>query len=180
MNNIRDSDKGATKEKSSNKAPQPAKQERQKSLDHKLTKLIIAQNCNKWKGFFYRWPFRLQERPRRKSLFPNPYKCVEYNKFFHRLLVRNGKGMNENTLQLSTDFNTLFFMLLWQRKGVTMNNYSTFLNNGREGIGGIRPLGVPDMPPVTKDEAPVKTIITSTGIKRINDNQILCKEDKKP
>lgn len=71
-------------------------------------------------------------------------------------------------------------MLLWQRKGVTMNNYSTFLNNGREGIGGIRPLGVPDMPPVTKDEAPVKTIITSTGIKRINDNQILCKEDKKP
>ncbi len=59
MNNIRDSDKGATKEKSSNKAPQPAKQERQKSLDYKLTKLIIAQNCNKWKGFFYRWPFRL-------------------------------------------------------------------------------------------------------------------------
>lgn len=61
------------------------------------------------------------------------------------------------------------------------NNYSTFLNNGMEGIqGSIRPLGVPDMPPVTKDEMPVKTIITSTGIKRINDNQILCKEDKKP
>ena len=60
------------------------------------------------------------------------------------------------------------------------NNYSTFLNNGMEGIqGSIRPLGVPDMPPVTKDETPVKTIITSTGIKRINDNQILCKEEKK-
>lgn len=178
MNHIRDSNN----KESSNKAPQPAKQERQKSLDHKLTKLIVAQNCNKWKGFFYRWPFRLQERPRRKSLFPNPYKRAEYNKYFRRLLVTNGKGVNENTLQLSTDFNTLFFVLLRQREGATMyNNYRTPLNNGMEGIqGSIRPLGVPDMPPVTKDEMPVKTIITSTGIKRINDNQILCKEDKKP
>ena len=55
MNHIRDSNN----KESSNKAPQPAKQERQKSLDHKLTKLIVAQNCNTWKGFFYRWPFRL-------------------------------------------------------------------------------------------------------------------------
>lgn len=61
------------------------------------------------------------------------------------------------------------------------NNYRTPLNNGMEGIqGSIRPLGVPDMPPVMKDETPVKIIISATGIKRINDNQILCKEDKKP
>ena len=50
MNNIRDSDKGATKEKSSNKAPQPAKQERQKSLDYKLTKLIVINGRDFFTG----------------------------------------------------------------------------------------------------------------------------------
>lgn len=71
-------------------------------------------------------------------------------------------------------------MLLKQRRGVTMynNNYRTPLNNGMEGIqGSIRPLGVPDMPPVTKDEAPVKTIITSMGIMQIDDAQVLHKKE---